>query len=164
MPQRLSFREALARRDETPTERRIPSGFPVRVILSAGPMPQPVSVARVLRSLGHSLKKAHEILDRLAEGQSIPTELMVPEGRDAATELHDLGVHMRTLERPHVDLRALRQRLGLTQPEFAIRFGLELDTVQNWEQGRYSPDPAALVLLKVIERTPEAVDAALAAE
>lgn len=163
MPQRLSFKEALARQGETPADRPIPSGSPVKVILSAGPMPRPVSVALVLRSLGHSLKKAHDILDRLAAGQSIPTELVVPEGRNAAAELHDLGVRMKTLERPSVDIRAVRQGLGLTQPEFAIRFGLELDTVQNWEQGRYSPDPAALVLLKVIATNPEAVDAALAA-
>lgn len=164
MPQRLSFREALARQGETPADRPIPSGSPVKVILSAGPMPQPVSVAIVLRSLGHSLKKAHEILDRLAAGQSVPTELVVPDGRDVTAELHELGVQMKTLERPRVDIRAIRQGLGLTQPEFAIRFGLELDTVQNWEQGRNSPDPAASVLLKVIEKNPEAVDAALAAE
>lgn len=66
------------------------------------------------------------------------------------------------LERPVVDVREVRQALNLSQKEFAIRFGLELDTIQNWEQGRYNPDPAAMVLLKVIQRHPEAVDAALA--
>jgi DNA-binding transcriptional regulator YiaG len=61
-----------------------------------------------------------------------------------------------------VDVRAIRENLGLSQADFAARFGLELDTIRNWEQGRYAPDRAAVVLLAVIEHYPEAVDASLA--
>jgi putative transcriptional regulator len=32
--------------------------------------------------------------------------------------------------------------------------------MNNWEQGRRKPDPAARLLLKVIEETPEAVEKA----
>lgn len=162
MQKRLSFKEALARRDEIPAERPLPSGTPVALVLSAGEMRDPVSVARLIRSLGHSLRKAHESLDRLAEGRQVPIELIVPKDRDVVAELAGLGVTARPVAAPAVDVRAIRDELDLTQQEFAIRFGLQLDTVQNWEQGRTRPDPAAAVLLRVIATNPAAVDAALA--
>lgn len=59
------------------------------------------------------------------------------------------------------DVRAVRKRLGLTQPSFAKRFGLPIGSVRDWEQGRVTPDGAARVLLRVIERNPEAVERAL---
>lgn len=61
-----------------------------------------------------------------------------------------------------VDVAAIRKRLGLSQGEFAVRFGFKLDAVQNWEQGRRRPDGAARAFLRVIEREPAAVQRALA--
>lgn len=61
-----------------------------------------------------------------------------------------------------VDVRALRERLGLTQADFADRFGFGLDTVRNWEHRRRRPQGAARTFLRVIEREPEAVERALA--
>ncbi len=61
-----------------------------------------------------------------------------------------------------IDVAAIRKRLGLSQGEFAARFGFKLDAVQNWEQGRRRPDGAARAFLRVIEREPEAVQRALA--
>ena len=58
-------------------------------------------------------------------------------------------------------VRALRERLKLTQEEFAARFHLPLGTVRDWEQGAHRPDKAAKVLLKVIASDPEAVARAL---
>jgi putative transcriptional regulator len=60
-----------------------------------------------------------------------------------------------------IDVRAIRTRLGLSQGEFAARFGFRLDALQNWEQGRRRPEPAARAFLRVIEREPEAVLRAL---
>jgi len=59
------------------------------------------------------------------------------------------------------NVRALRQRMKLTQEEFAERFGLPLGTVRDWEQGAHRPDRAAQVLLKVIATNPDAVVRAL---
>ena len=56
-----------------------------------------------------------------------------------------------------VDVKALRKRLGLNQPEFAARYGLAVGTVRDWEQGRTVPDRPAQTLLRVIDREPEAV-------
>jgi putative transcriptional regulator len=58
-------------------------------------------------------------------------------------------------------LTALRKRLGLSQAEFARRFVLNLRTLQDWEQGRREPEDIARTYLRVIERNPDAVKAAL---
>ncbi len=58
-------------------------------------------------------------------------------------------------------VRALRANLGLSQAEFARRFGFTLDTVQQYEQGRRRPSGPASTLLRVIEADPEAVARAL---
>ncbi len=60
------------------------------------------------------------------------------------------------------DVKALRQRLGYSQAEFAQVFRLDLRCVQDWEQGRRRPDTAARALLAIIEREPEAAQRALA--
>ena len=60
-----------------------------------------------------------------------------------------------------VDVKSLRTRLGLNQPEFAARYGLSVGTLRDWEQGRSQPDRPAQTLLRVIEREPEAVQRAL---
>ncbi len=58
-------------------------------------------------------------------------------------------------------VRALRQKLNLTQEQFAARFHLPLGTVRDWEQGAHRPDKAAQVLLTVIAKDPDAVARAL---
>lgn len=65
------------------------------------------------------------------------------------------------LQRP-IDVKAVRNGLRLTQQQFAQEFGLELRTIQDWEQGRVQPTGAAKTLLKIIERDPAAVRRALA--
>lgn len=60
-----------------------------------------------------------------------------------------------------VDVRAVRKRLGLSQAEFALRFGFAPGSVRNWEQGHRQPQGPARVLLRVIEREPAAVQRAL---
>ena len=55
-----------------------------------------------------------------------------------------------------VDVADLRQRLGLTQEQFAARFGFSVATLRHWERGDRAPSGATLVLLNVINRTPGA--------
>lgn len=62
---------------------------------------------------------------------------------------------------PHVDVLAIRQRMKLSQAEFARRFGFSPRAVQDWEQGRRKPETAARAYLLVIAREPKAVDRAL---
>lgn len=49
----------------------------------------------------------------------------------------------------------IRERLGLSQSEFAALLGVSLRTVQNWEQGRRTPTGPAAMLLRVASRNPE---------
>lgn len=52
-------------------------------------------------------------------------------------------------------VKALRQRLGMTQVDFAEVFGLPVSTLRDWEQNRCVPDAPARALLRAIEREPE---------
>ena len=73
-----------------------------------------------------------------------------------------VGVRERRVLVPDtIDIPAIRKKLGLTQQEFALRFGFSLSTVRNWEQGARIPPGSARVLLTVIARNPQAVLEAL---
>lgn len=60
-----------------------------------------------------------------------------------------------------VDVSSLRERLSLTQEQFAARFGFSVATLRHWERGDREPSGASLVLLNVINRNPAAVLQAL---
>jgi putative transcriptional regulator len=60
-----------------------------------------------------------------------------------------------------MEIRAMRERLGLTQSAFAARFGISVETVRNYEQGHRTPTGPVRVLLRVIAREPDAVVRAL---
>jgi putative transcriptional regulator len=55
------------------------------------------------------------------------------------------------------DPRAIRNKLDLTQREFASLLDVSVDTVRNWEQGRRQPQGPAEMLLRVADRKPEAL-------
>jgi putative transcriptional regulator len=56
-----------------------------------------------------------------------------------------------------VDIKRIREEFDLTQVEFAALLGISVRTLRNWEQGRRVPEGAAMVLLRVAEKHPEAV-------
>ena len=64
---------------------------------------------------------------------------------------------------PPPDAKAIRKATGLSQLEFAWRYGFDVTAVRDWEQGRRTPDRAARVLLAIIKYEPRAVERALAA-
>lgn len=68
---------------------------------------------------------------------------------------------VRKVDLEDVDIAALRRRLGLSQSRFAAIFGFSPKTIRNWEQGIRHPEGPARVLIRVIEREPEAVLRAL---
>lgn len=59
---------------------------------------------------------------------------------------------------PEVDVREVRTKMGLSQAQFATKFGFPPATLRNWEQGRSRPDAPTRVLLAVIAKHPEAVE------
>ena len=59
---------------------------------------------------------------------------------------------------PDVDVRKVRTKMGLSQAQFATKFGFPPGTLRNWEQGRSRPDAPTRVLLAVIAKHPDAVE------
>lgn len=75
--------------------------------------------------------------------------------RDGSTKAYRVHVP------PHVDVRAIRRTLGMTQQAFAARFGFSINTLRHWEQGKREPEGPTRAYLLVIERAPRAVERAL---
>jgi putative transcriptional regulator len=67
----------------------------------------------------------------------------------------------RTFNPAPPDVKAIRERLGLSQSSFAALMGVSIRTLQNWEQKRREPEGPAKALLRVVDRQPEAVLEAL---
>jgi putative transcriptional regulator len=62
----------------------------------------------------------------------------------------------RKVEMPR-DVRAIRERAGLSQSVFAALLGVSTRTLQDWEQGRRRPSGAAVSLLRIADKHPEAL-------
>ena len=60
-----------------------------------------------------------------------------------------------------IDVQAIRKKTGLSQAAFAIRIGVPVATLRNWEQGHRSPTGPARVLLALLERNPRIVEETL---
>ena len=56
-----------------------------------------------------------------------------------------------------MDVKELRQRIGMTQPKFAASFGISLGTLRHWERGDRNPQGPALVLLNLLSKDPKQV-------
>ncbi len=72
------------------------------------------------------------------------------------------GARRMTPPIPPGGVKAIRGRLGLSQEQFAARFGFSVETIRNYEQGHRQPSGPAGVLLRVIANEPDAVIRALA--
>lgn len=60
-----------------------------------------------------------------------------------------------------LDVRKIRQRLGLSQTKFSALLDISPATLRNWEQARRKPRGAARVLLRVAQTNPRSVLEAL---
>lgn len=77
----------------------------------------------------------------------------------------DVGTRTRPLipEVPRVvDVRAIRDRRGMTQDEFATAFGLSVASLRNWEQGTRMPERPIALYLRLIDKYPNEVMAEVA--
>jgi putative transcriptional regulator len=97
----------------------------------------------------HTQAKRESPGARIVEG----LEQAVAWSRGETTNVRVTVVHV-----PEVDVREVRTRMGLTQAQFATKFGFPPGTLRNWEQGRSRPDAPTRVLLAVIAKHPDAVE------
>lgn len=84
---------------------------------------------------------------------------------ELVSSVRDMGRHMRgekvtgarvtRVRDPNV--RAIRRKSGLSQSQFATLIGVNLRTLQNWEQGRTRPTGPARALLRIVEKNPKAM-------
>ena len=58
---------------------------------------------------------------------------------------------------PEIDVRAIRQKLKLSQDGFAAEFGFTINQIRDWEQGRTNPHGSSRAYLMVIQHNPKAV-------
>ena len=70
----------------------------------------------------------------------------------------DVPVRVTQVQVPDVDVSKVRRQMGLSQTQFALKFGFPPATLRNWEQGRVRPDTPTRVLLAVIAKHPESVE------
>lgn len=162
MSTNLSLKARLARlapvRDAS--QPRSCSGTLVPVFLRlVGLLDRPIDVVTRLRRAGLTLRAAHAAITRLADtGRAV---CRIPEDAGMAELAADLaGMNVRTLQRRELDaalIAEVRGRHGLSQREFADTLGLDVDRVQNWEQGRNRPDAAVLSLVRLFDKDPALV-------
>ena len=60
-----------------------------------------------------------------------------------------------------VDVKAIRAKSGLSQVEFAKRYGFNVRTLQDWESSGAQPPSPVRAYLTVIDRIPDRVAKAL---
>jgi DNA-binding transcriptional regulator YiaG len=136
------------------------SGAPVPLFLvRTAALDRPIDVVSRLREAGLTLRAAHAVLDRLVENGSAVCRVAEDAGiAELAADLAALNVEVRR-KRP-LDARMIadvRARHGLSQREFAEVLGLDIDRLQNWEQGRNKPDNAVLNLVLIFDQAPDLV-------
>ncbi len=78
---------------------------------------------------------------------------------DGSADTSRYGVHVPA----EIDVKAIRGKLGMTQEEFAGRFGFSIKTLRHWEQKQRVPEGPTRAYLLVIDRNPKAVQKALRA-
>jgi putative transcriptional regulator len=67
----------------------------------------------------------------------------------------------RTTQVDEPDVRAIREAAKISQSQFAELIGVNLRTLQNWEQHRTRPTGPARALLKIVASNPKSAIEAL---
>lgn len=159
------LRERLERLGPVRDVDRVPHGSPD--VLTFKPEPDARNILTVRAALalarrGLSLLQAKRVMEKLLDEGEVTVRVPRVESRtDLARELALTGIVTLAVGAPEIDVKALRESLKLTQEQFALRYGLELDALRNWEHGRRQPDKAARNYLRAIQRMPDAMKSAL---
>jgi DNA-binding transcriptional regulator YiaG len=133
------------------------------VLRHEGPLNRPIDVIQRLRAAGLTLRTGHALINRLAEIRIAVCEIAEEANIPAlAADLAGMNVHIFRRRQFNADaVSQVRIRHGLSQREFAQLLGIDIDTLQNWEQGRNKPDAAALSLVLAFDKAPDVIEAAV---
>jgi putative transcriptional regulator len=90
--------------------------------------------------------------DRIVKDRNIANEVL-----EGIREIKSGRAARRTVIDVPVEIKKIRENLEMSQAEFASLLCVTKRTLQEWEQGRCKPTGAALKLLLVASRHPEAL-------
>lgn len=118
-----------------------------------------IDATLALHRRGLAMLHAKRAVERAMGGESVVVVLPLVEDVEAVRmELAGAGfAAVRIAERPAPDVRALRERLGLTREQFALRYGLSVENLRNWEDGRRALDSTARSYLAAISADPNGI-------
>ncbi len=158
----------LARLEQTPDISRVSSGSPCDLVLRPADtlaMIKTITGIEALVRRGLTVLKAKRLVEGVVEnGEVVARVPCVDDIGALARDLRKAGIAVRTITVAPVDVKSVRTSLHLTQEQFALHYGLDIDAVQNWEQGRCDPDRATLAYLRAIAADPQRVAEALEGE
>lgn len=82
----------------------------------------------------------------------------IKQGLEEAIEFAEGNTtHARVFKPVTVDVKSIRTKVGMTQEEFAVTFGINLGTLRHWERGDRVPRGPALALLHLIQKDPATI-------
>jgi putative transcriptional regulator len=104
------------------------------------------------------LKAKRAVEEMLEKGDAVVTVPFVESTEALLAELTEANIITRILRpAPTPDLPGLRESLGLTREQFALRYGLSVENIRNWEDGRREMDSTARSYLTVIAQNPRGI-------
>ncbi len=161
------WRERFARLGPIRNIDRVSSGSPAVFVLRLspdGPVPRTIDAMHALARRGMTMLRAKRAIEALLKDGRVFVDIPMVENLAAlATDLAGAGIAAAPVEASGVvDVRGLRERLQLSREQFALRYGLEVETLRNWETGRRELDAAARSYLRAISNAPERVEQAYA--
>jgi putative transcriptional regulator len=115
-----------------------------------------ITATKALAKRGMTMLRAKRAVETMIDkGEAV---IEVPIVEDVMTFYNDLakaGISASRIASEPLDLQAVRVGRGLTQEQFARRYNLALDAIQNWERGVRTPDRSMQSYLRVIAAYPE---------
>lgn len=89
-----------------------------------------------MSKVGSRLIKAAEQAREIARGNAQAAKMYIP---------------------AEIDVKGIRNKIQLTQDDFASEFGFSTSQIRDWEQNRFRPLGSDRAYLLIIDRDPEAV-------
>ncbi len=162
-----SLRDRFARLGPVRAIERETSGSPAVFVLRLQPdnaRPRAIDAIHALARRGMTMLRSKRAVEALLDKGRVFVDL--PTVEDTGALIQDLagaGIAAACIQRDMtVNVRELRERLDLTREQFAVRYGLEIETLRNWETGKREPDTTARSYLRAIANAPEQVEQAYA--
>lgn len=159
-----SFVGRLARQGRVQAITRVTSGSPEEIVLKLGRhSPDVIAVTLAMVRRGTTMLKAKRTVEKvLQEGNAVIDLPTVEDQKALADDLESAGMSVTfrsVLDRDLKEhfaprLKELRNRLRMSQEEFARDYNLHKKTLQGWELGKKIPDHGNRLLISMIEKDP----------